>query len=158
MILYFIVHSLYFILKLLFFLEHFQHPVSDHKAAHYIERTKHHGQKTQNQGQIIIGAGMTHDDDRSNDDHAVDGVGPRHKWRMQNGWYVGNHLDAQQNGQNDDVDKLLIVKKKLKHSDDRRGDSYGRPGYELVNTKYSIQIKLGYRCALFAFCNFAFFY
>ncbi len=59
---------------------------------------------------------MTHHDDGANDHHSVNGVCARHERGVQDGRHIGDHLDAQQNTEDYDVDRLLILKKKFCHS------------------------------------------
>ena len=98
---------------LFLFLKHFKHSIGDHEAAHDVQGTHENRQKTQGQGQVIVVVRMAHHDDGANDDHAVDGVGARHQRGVQDGGHVGNHLDPQQNGEQENVDKVLIFNKKI---------------------------------------------
>ncbi len=56
---------------------------------------------------------MPHDDDGANDDHPVDGIGPRHQRRMQDGRHIGNYFDTKENRQDHDVDHALVFQKKI---------------------------------------------
>jgi len=62
---------------------------------------------------------MAHHDDSANDDNAVDRICTRHQGRVQNGRHIGNHLNTQKDGQDDDIDKRLIFKKESTHGNDK---------------------------------------
>lgn len=97
----------------LLFLKHFQHPVGDDEAADHVERAEQNGEKTQREREVIVAFGVPHHDDGADDDDPVNRVRARHKRGVQDGRHVRNHLDAQEDGQDDDVDKGLIFKKKF---------------------------------------------
>ena len=99
--------------KLLLFLKHFKHAVRDDKAADDVEGAEQNSQKAQRERQVIVAMSMAHHDDGADDHHAVNGIGARHERGVQDSRHVGNHLDAQQNGQDDDVDNGLILKEKV---------------------------------------------
>ena len=103
--------------NLFFLFKHFKHAVRDDEAANHVECAEQYSQETQHKCQIVVAVRMTHHDDGADDDDPVYGIGARHKWCVQDGRYVGNYLDAQQNGQDDDVDNGLILKEKLCHMD-----------------------------------------
>lgn len=109
-----------------FLFKHFKHPVGDHKATDHVEGTQQNSQKTKDQGQVIIRMRMAHNDNRADDHDAVNGIGARHKRGVQDGGHIGDHLNTQQNAQDNNVDGLLIFKKKLCHSSKRIHDESGR--------------------------------
>lgn len=120
-----------------FLFKHFKHSVGDHKATDHIECTQQHSQETQDQGQIVVGMRVAHDDDSADDHDAVNGVGARHERGVQDSGHIGDHLYTQQNAQDNNVDGLLIFKKKLCHSSIRINDEGSRRMVKVPGTIHS---------------------
>lgn len=97
------------------FLKHCEHSIGNHKATNHVKGAEQYGQKTQDKGQIIVGTGVPHYDNGAYDDHSVNGVCPRHQGRVQNSRHIRYHLDTQQDTKDDNVNKVLIFKKKIGH-------------------------------------------
>src|SRR5436190_19321789 len=82
--------------------EHLQHPVGQAVTAHHVHRREERG----HEGEHVTGGrpGLRRGDDRTDDDNAVDGVGRRHKRRVQRGRHLGDDFVADQDGQHEHVD------------------------------------------------------
>ena len=77
-----------------------QHPVGDHEPADHVHRGQHDGDQPERPARRPVR--LAGDDDRADQDHAVDGVGARHQRRVQRRRHLGDDLEADEHGQHED--------------------------------------------------------
>src|SRR5680860_827494 len=89
-------------LPLLLLLEHLEHPVGDHEAAHHVDGGHDHGDDPDDRLRRPLRRGREHEQRADNADPA-DGVGARHQRGVQDRRYLGDDLEAHEAREHEDI-------------------------------------------------------
>ena len=89
------------VFSLILALEHGQHAVSYEIPAHDVDGGEGHGRRAERKTDPTA-SGFTCGDERTDDGNAGDGVRPRHERRVERRRDLGDHLESDEDGQNED--------------------------------------------------------